>query len=304
MLQRFTGSKYKNLNRILYKNLRPYAVKILIGLFIIIVLRRIFINIHIDEENMVAMGYRATVGDAYFTEIQEPQLLIAPIIGLIETLWIAIIGGTAGIFVFMKAITILITLFVAIYVFITIKRRLGTRSALFCALFYGLFHFRYINVIDYTFLFDTASLLCIFIWLNYETAKHKYINLILATLMFCVGVLCFPSSVILYPIFLLLYYEKCGWRGVRLILFVCFCALWMETAVIFRDIWNDGITEHIASLISGSTYGKKALHFEKIILKILLCVMLLISCINQRTVFEICRNRIAKIFILNKWGGA
>lgn len=228
----------------------------MLAVYTMLVFRQVAVGVHIDEEVMVAMGYRFLQGDKFFIDNQEPQLLIAPLIGFAEKIWMIVSGSTDGIFIYMKILTYLILLAVSLYVFKVLKEYLSCKQAFFLTLVYHFYHFRYINVIDYTFIFTSASLLCILLWMNYEYSKYKCLNVILGALSFSLMVLCFPTAAVLFPIYLYLYYKKCGSYGMCILAGVCVTAAIVECIILF---WGHNLTDIpdlVQSMVAGSPYAK------------------------------------------------
>ena len=204
------------------------------------------------------MGYRFLQGDRFFVDIQEPQLLLAPLIGLLEASWIWLNGSVDGILIYLRSVTCIIHVGAAIFIYYTLRMYLKNLSAFLCAVFFYFYHFRYINLTDYTFLFCTASVMCMCLYLHYIWAKYKLLNIFLAGISFSVMCLCFPSTVVLFPFFMLLYVKRTGIVNAGLLLVVCCAAAFLECLILLHNVSAMDAYAAIKQVIGGSTYMKNA----------------------------------------------
>lgn len=244
----------------------------LAAVYALLIFRQVAVGVHIDEEVMTVMGYRFVQGDKFFIDIQEPQLLIAPLIGMAEKIWLTVNGSTEGILIYMKLLTYCMLAALTIYVFQVLKNYLLRNQAFPIGLIFHFYHFRYINVMDYTFIFSSASLLCILLWMNYEYSNHKSINVIWGALSFCLMVICFPTAALLFPVYVYLYYKKCGVSGIGIIIGVCITAAVIQCTVLFRGQDAAGIPGLVRTMVEGSPYAKNMSGKLKRISIILICL--------------------------------
>ena len=266
----------------------------------------IFINVHIDAENVVAIGYRAAVGDAFFTEIQEPQLLLGPILGILAKIYIKIANGTAGIYLFFKAVTALITLLVSLFGYKVLARKAEKTSATIAACIFALFHFRYVNTLDYTFFFDVSSFMCILLWLNIENARNRRISIFMMSVSFCIMVLCFPIALVLYPFYCYMAAGKLRKKEILLMTVFCMAIGCLELFALFHGHKIDNIPNEISALVGNSTYGKKKIEIFKIAELIVILLLLVLN--NNRGILSNfvsilqTKSRISIFLVLSAYG--
>lgn len=239
------------------KKIKNLFAAFIVGGVVIVICRRIFVNVHIDEEIIVSMGYRVLQKHCFFTQIQEPQILLAPLIALIEVPYLLILG-TTGIFVYMKTVMSIILVCTTIFVFRKIRNEAGLFPASMTALICFFFHFRYVNVADYTFLYDVFSIILVLqiVTIN-RTDKNLVGKAIVIAASNCIMVLSLPSGVLLFPICILLLRRKDnGEKICLLILCLCIFGALLECLILLHGHSFVEVPSLIHNLVSNSTYMK------------------------------------------------
>ncbi len=238
------------------KTLKLSMLCVFMAAYMTLVLRRIFVGVHIDEEIVISTAYRWLCGDEFFIDIQEPQLLFAPLIGVVENIWFLFHESTEGIFLYMKTVTYISMLAVSVYMYCVLKKYMERPKAVILTLSYQFYHFRYVHMVDYAFLFISASMLCILLWMNYDFVTHKFMNVSLAALSFFLMMICFPSAVLLLPFYLHLYIRKAGLKRSIVFLVVIIVAGVAELVVLFygHALWE--IPQLIYMVVGNSMYAK------------------------------------------------
>lgn len=251
------------MSRRVYKG-RFVLFSLLLVLGAVLVFRRVAIGIHIDEEYIVALGYRSLAGDSYFLQNQEPQILLTPFLSLLEFPFILVTGSTEGILVYLRIVTQIFLVLESVFIYRELSRYVNCKAGLCAAVFVFCYQYRYLSICDYTFCTCLASTNCFLLWLNSYTKKEKISNAIWAGIFFSLMTLCFPSLVILFPLYCWVYSKKSGRKNIGLILLCCLCLACVEIIVLFNGKSLGEIPELIAEIISNSSYGKDAGKADKI----------------------------------------
>lgn len=250
------------MSRRVYKG-RFVLLSILLVLGAVLAFRRVVIGVHIDEEYIVALGYRPLTGNDYFVQNQEPQILLAPILSLLEYPFLLVTGSTTGILVYMRIVTQICLALESVFIYREIGRYVNCKAGLCAAVFVFCYQYRYLSICDYTFCTCLASTNCFLIWLN-SCGKEGKENAVLASAFFSLMALCFPSLVILFPLYCWIYTKKAGWKSVGLIALCCLCLACVEVLVLFngKRLWE--IPKLLIQLVSDSSYGKDAGKVQKV----------------------------------------
>lgn len=238
-------------------------LSILLVLGAVLAFRRVVIGVHIDEEYIVALGYRPLTGNDYFIQNREPQILLAPILSLLEYPFLLVTGSTTGILVYMRIVTQICLALESVFIYREIGRYVNCKVGLCAAVFVFCYQYRYLSICDYTFCTCLASTNCFLIWLNSCGKKGKG-DAALAGVFFSLMVLCFPSLVILFPLYCWIYTKKAGGKSVGLIVLCCLCLACVEVLVLFNGKRFGEIPELLIQLVSDSSYGKDAGKVQKI----------------------------------------
>lgn len=250
------------MSRRVYKG-RFVLLSILLVLGAVLAFRRVVIGVHIDEEYIVALGYRPLTGNDYFIQNQEPQILLAPILSLLEYPFLLVTGSTTGILVYMRIVTQICLALESVFIYREISRYVNCKAGLCAAVFVFCYQYRYLSICDYTFCTCLASTNCFLIWLN-SCGKEGKGNVALASAFFSLMVLCFPSLVILFPLYCWIYTKKAGWKSAGLIALCCLCLACVEVLVLFNGKRLGEIPALLIQLVSDSSYGKDAGKVQKV----------------------------------------
>lgn len=164
------------------------------------------IGFQCDEVYNIAQGDMVVRGDALFKEIwsylQMSAVFSAPVI------WVhtQIFGSTEGILLTFRVLSVLIQTAISIYFYITfVKGGFQKKYVLIASVLFFLF------VPDFqTFLYKTeiiwfAVLEIIYVYRYYQTKKTRYV--ILLGVMIAASVLAYPTTIIQFPIYLLILYK-------------------------------------------------------------------------------------------------
>lgn len=142
---------------------------LLLVLGAVLVFLRVTIGIHIDEEYIVALGYRSRAGDSYFLQNQEPQILLTPFLSLLEFPFVLVTGSAEGILVYLRIVTQIFLVLESVFIYREISRYVNYKAGLCAAVFVFCYQYRYLSICDYTFCTCLASTNCFLLWLNSYT---------------------------------------------------------------------------------------------------------------------------------------
>ena len=185
--------------------------------------RSLVTGLEIDEQYALSLSYRLLRGDTLFYTMWEPhQLSSLPLVPVLA-LFMAVTGGTAGILLFVRAVTLLCKLGLSLAFYRTARRPLGGDTAFWAALVLLAYTPKWFLGPDYIsqqFHFTAAAFLCL--WLYYLGRRAGWA--VLGAVCACFSFLAFPQSIFAAPVYfigMLVLDRRRGGRGAWVFLGSC-----------------------------------------------------------------------------------
>lgn len=198
-----------------------------LGGVLLVNVKRIFMDFDIDCEYAIVLAYRMVRGDTMISQMWEPHQTSAFLNAIFIKLYLLLTGTTTGIALYLNAIGMFVRLNV-MAVFYRTFRKYSDRTVLFliCSFFLTV-NAKYSIILDFSNLmiyFSVLMLCALFTCLCRQKENASYvIYLILSAVCLCFEVVSYPSTIILFPLMLLVinhYSLKKKWD---IALFSCVC---------------------------------------------------------------------------------
>jgi len=206
----------------------------------------LFTNISYDAEYQLAMAYRMIKGDALVTQMWEPHQTSAFLNAVFMKIYVTCFGTTTGIVLYMQVIGLLIRVGISGLLYRVIHKVSGEIPAFAAAVIYILISPKELLLPEFGNLqlwFTTLMLLAL--WEYFDKGKKFF--LILSAVSLCMGVLSYPSVIIVYvgAILILKMYSKRFASDA--LCFTCVCSV---IGLVFIGIllWNTDISTIIRCL--------------------------------------------------------
>ena len=184
----------------------------------------VFTNISYDGEYQLAMAYRMIKGDAFITQMWEPHQTSAFFSAIFMKAYMMITGTTTGIVLYTQIVGLFIRGCIAFWLYRVVKEVSGEVPAALAGVFYLLISPKDLLTPEFSNMQLWSGTLLFLALLKYLLSKKK-LWLVLSAIAFCLGILSYPSFLIVYvAVILLLYkYSDCFKRDV--LIFTCICVL-------------------------------------------------------------------------------
>lgn len=222
---------------------KPKWMLLVWGGVLLISIKRTFADFDIDSEFAIVMAYRMARGDNLITQMWEPYQTSAFLNAFFIRIYMLLTGTTTGIAVYLNAAGLLVKLGVA-HVFYRTFRNDCNRDILFliCAFFMAV-NAKNVNILEHSNMMVYSSvLLCCALFAHLRVQGHsETVFLALAAICFCMDVLSYPSTIILFPLMLLILYRYSAARGRDMALFsgICFlCGSGFLAFLIIQSGWD------------------------------------------------------------------
>lgn len=194
---------------------------------VLVSIKRIFADFDIDCEYAIVMAYRMVRGDNLITQMWEPHQTSAFLNAFFIWIYMLLTSTTTGIAVYLNVMGLLVKIGVALVFYRTLRNDCN-RDILFliCAFFMAV-NAKNVNVLEFsnTMVYFSVLLFCaLFTHLRVQ-GHSKIVFLALAAICLCLDVLSYPSTIILFPLILLILYRYSAVRGRDMMLFSGICFL-------------------------------------------------------------------------------
>ena len=181
-------------------NHRPLWRLLPLAVALLALSRSLFTGLEIDEQYALSLSYRLLRGDALFESMWEPhQLSSLPLVPVLA-LFMAVTGGTAGILLFVRAVTLLCKVGLSFVFYRAVRPRLGEPVAFWAALVLLVYTPKWFLGPDYIsqqFHFTVAAFLCLWLYYSGRPAGWAALGAVCA----CFSFLAFPQSIFAAPVY-------------------------------------------------------------------------------------------------------
>lgn len=198
-------------------------IKIIFVGVVLVNIKRVFLDLGVDFEYAIVQSYRMVRGDHMITQMWEPHQTSAFLNAFFIKIFLMLTGSTTGIALYLNAVGLAVKLGV-VYVFYRTMRRYCDRDILFfmCAFFMAVNAKEFI-ILDFSNMMIYFSVLvfcCLFLsFQREESAKKGRLCVVLASICFCLEVLSYPSTALLFPFLLALLHRYSAEKKKDMLLF-------------------------------------------------------------------------------------
>lgn len=173
----------------------------LIILTLLGMIKAVFVSLDIDESYAVAQAFRLVSGDKLLYDMWEPHQLSAFLPAIFLYPFVKITGSTGGSVIFLRIVGILIHTAVGLFLYGTVSEKTGKKAAFLILCFHLNFLPKWVSMPEFE-LMHYWSLLMIFLLLYRFENKGKIYLPVLAGIFYVISGLCYPTMVLVYPVFL------------------------------------------------------------------------------------------------------
>ena len=178
----------------------------LLVLTVLGIVRSVFVSLDIDESYAVAQAYRLVTGDKLLYDMWEPHQFSAFLPAFFLLPYTKIAGGTEYCVIFLRIAGILIHLVIGMFLYDVTKGEAGKKAAFLFMIFHLNFLPKWVCMPEFE-LMHYWSMLLIFLFLYRHEKCGWHAYPVLAGVAYFVSVLCYPTMIILFPVYLILQYR-------------------------------------------------------------------------------------------------
>ncbi|MBQ7776653.1 MAG: hypothetical protein IJ379_12105 [Lachnospiraceae bacterium] len=160
-------------------------------------IKYIFVDLGIDAEYQVAMGYRLALGDIMFKEMWEAHQTSAFLCAFFIKIYLFLFKTTTGIVLYLQVIGVLIDGAISYLLYRTVSMLQNSKRVAFAmAWVFFVVSPKDVPIAEFANMqVWFCMLLCLLMFIYYQTTQKRY--LVLAALSLCAAVLSYPSCAIL-----------------------------------------------------------------------------------------------------------
>ena len=180
---------------------RTIQISLLI-LTVLGIVKAVFVSLDIDESYAVAAAYRLVCGDKLLYDMWEPHQLSAFLPALFLFPYVKLSGTTAYCVIFLRIVGIIIHILIGQYLYHVTKEEAGKKSAFLITILHLNFLPKWVSMPEFELMhYWGAILIFLLLYRHEKTGKNLYS--LFAGLAYTVTVLCYPSLIILFPLYLI-----------------------------------------------------------------------------------------------------
>ena len=178
------------------------AYIILALLTLIGIAKALFVSIDVDESYAVAQAYRLVTGDKLMYDMWEPHQFSAFLPAFFLYPFVKIFNGTDYCVIFLRLSGLLIHLAIGAFLFFVTKKETDSRVAAFAFLVHMNFLPKWVAMPEFE-VMHYWSMLTVFLLLLAADKGKKIILYLIAGVFFGVSVLCYPSMIPIFFVFVI-----------------------------------------------------------------------------------------------------
>ena len=226
---------------------------LLIAVAAVVSVKYIFVDFGVDAEFQISMAYRMVAGDAMFTEMWEPYQMSAFLCALFIKIYLTLFKTTTGIVLYLQTVGVLIDAGISVLLYKIVKKYLNAeKTGFLMAWLFVMISPKDNPLADYTNMqMWFALLLCIFMFLYYETKKRRYV--IATALSMCGVVLSYPSCMLLLLGVLFMFFYKKDYKNALLVIGICALAGGIYLCFIFVNVTPGEFFEIVRNILQIET---------------------------------------------------
>ena len=222
-------------------------------------IKSIFMDFDYDAEYALVMGYRMAKGDRMFLEMWESHLTSAFLCAILVKIYLAVVGTTTGIVLYIQTCGILIRALFAVLLNKTLKRYTEPFWAFLMSCLFFMVTPKDLPIPEFAnmqFWFQTGLVCMLLLYLE----NSKKIYLILSSIFLCLEIITYPSCLIIFaPVVVLLWiYSKEKWKDIIIFSACCFV---QGAAYVGYFLINVGFKTFITNaqiILTGDVYHTKS----------------------------------------------
>ncbi|SDJ34972.1 hypothetical protein SAMN04487760_105148 [Lachnospiraceae bacterium G41] len=183
-------------------NIVKIAYIVLALLTLIGIVKALFVSIDVDESYAVAQAYRLVTGDKLMYDMWEPHQFSAFLPAIFLYPFVKIFKSTDYCVIYLRMAGLLIHLALGVFLFFVSKRKTNSLVAAFAFLLHMNFLPKWVAMPEFE-VMHYWSMLAVFLLLLSAEEGKKIILYLLAGLFFGVSVLCYPSMIPIFFVFVI-----------------------------------------------------------------------------------------------------
>lgn len=182
----------------------------LICLTILGYIKNIFISLDIDESYAVAQSYRLAMGEHLFVDMWEPHQLSAFLGGWFIKMFVTIFHTTEYLVIYLRIIGMLIHAGMGVWLYHCLKGKIEKHALFLIVLLHMNFFPKWVQMPEFELMhywFLLAIFLCLYSY--FKGKGQSRVLLLIAGVCLSGSMLCYPTMLLLYPVYLIgLYYME------------------------------------------------------------------------------------------------
>ena len=164
------------------------------------IVKSLFVSLDIDESYAVAQAYRLVTGDKLLYDMWEPHQLSAFLPALFLAPFYYLYKNTDYAVLILRIFGTGIHLIIGTYLYSTAKGVIGKKSAFLATILHVNFLPKWITMPEFELMHYWCMVLIFLLLYRHESTKNE-IRVILAGLLYVVSGLCYPTMVVLLPLY-------------------------------------------------------------------------------------------------------
>ena len=195
------------------------------GGVILVSIKRVFTDFNIDGEYAIVLSYRMVRGDHMIAQMWEPHQTSAFLNAFFIAIYLWVTGTTTGIALYLNIVGLMAKLGVA-YVFYRTFCKFCNRNILFLmTTFFLTVNAKESILLEFSnmMIYFSILLLCALVMHLQSQKAPETIFLVLSAVSFCLEVLSYPSTILIFPLMLVILYHYSGTRGRDMLIFTLIC---------------------------------------------------------------------------------
>lgn len=169
--------------------------------------KMMILGLNIDEEYAITMGYRMALGDRMFLEMWEPHQMSAFVCAFLVGIYKVLFHTKDYLVLYLRGMGVVIQLALSIGLYRTIQQKYSRGLSFWAALLVFNAYPKWTLIPEFSNLFlwcNLATMICLcrWHWEGEKKEKRRSRWLFLGAFFYCGAVLCYPSAILMAPVYL------------------------------------------------------------------------------------------------------
>ncbi|MBR6093619.1 MAG: hypothetical protein IKP92_01190 [Lachnospiraceae bacterium] len=174
----------------------------LVVLTILGIVKSVFVSLDIDESYAIAQAYRLVTGDKLIFDMWEPHQFSAFLPALFLLSFYKLSGGMEYSVIFLRIAGILLHALAGAYLYLVAKKEAGKSAAFLLLILHLNFLPKWVSMPEFELIHYWCMLLIFLLLLSFEQDGKAY-RPVLAGVLYVISGMCYPTMVILFPVYFL-----------------------------------------------------------------------------------------------------